>query len=80
MNSLLVKKLLVAFIVGFGGVIVPGVLKVLDDVQNGVATDFTHAFWLSMVAGAFAAGIRALLAISPINLVPSDKEHSLIGK
>lgn len=77
MNTLLLKKLVVAFLVAFGGVFLPGVLKVLDDIHNGVGTSWGTAFWLSLVAGGVAAGLRAILALSPINLVPSDAEHTL---
>lgn len=79
LNALLGKKLLVAFLMAFGGVLVPAVLKILDDVHNGVPTSFSGAFWIALVAGAFGAGLRALLAISPINLVPSDAQHTVFG-
>jgi hypothetical protein len=80
LNNLLFRKMGVAFLIAFGGVLVPAVLKILDDVHNGVPTSFSGAFWISIVAGAFGAGLRALLAISPINLVPSDAQHTLVGK
>ncbi len=80
MNSLLVKKMLVAFIVAFGGVFIPAVLKVLDDINSGVGSSWERSFWLSLVAGGVAAGVRAVLAISPLNLVPSDSQHTLVGK
>jgi hypothetical protein len=76
-NSLLAKKMLVAFVVAFAGVLVPAVLKILDSVASGAPSSWGKAFWISLVAGAFAAGVRALLALSPINLVPSDAQHTL---
>ncbi len=79
MNKLLLQKMVVAFLAAFGGVMVPAVLKILDDVSNGTPSSWGKAFWISLVAGAFAAGVRALLALSPLNLVPSDKQHSLVG-
>jgi hypothetical protein len=78
MNSLLFKKLVVAFLVGFGGVFIPGVLNVLDDIHNGINNGWGTSFWLALVSGAVAAAVRAVLALSPINLVPSDAEHSLV--
>jgi hypothetical protein len=80
MNALLVKKMLIAFLVAFGGVFIPAVLNILDDLHNGVGSSWGTAFWLSLVSGAVAAGVRAVLALSPINLVPSDSGHSLTGK
>lgn len=80
MNALLLRKLVVAFLVAFGGVFIPAVLKILDDVHSGVPTAWGASFWIALVAGAFAAGVRAVLALSPINLVPSDAEHTLGGE
>lgn len=79
MNALFLKKLFVAFIVGFGGVFIPAVLNILDDIHRGAAPNTTTSFYLALVAGGVAAGVRALLALGPINLVPSDKQHSLVG-
>ena len=77
MNALLLRKMLVAFAVAFGGVFIPAVLNILDDVHNGINNNWDTAFWISLVAGAVAAGLRALLALSPVNVIPSDAQHSL---
>lgn len=74
--NLLTRKLLVAFTVGFGGVFVPAILNVLDRVATGAPSGVTRAFVYSLIAGACAAGLRATLALSPLNLVPSDAEHT----
>lgn len=79
MNALLAKKLVVAFLVAFGGVFIPAVLNILDDIHNGVSNNWGAAFWLALAAGAVGAGVRAVLALAPLNLVPSDAEHT-IGK
>lgn len=80
MNSLLARKLLVAFLVGFGGVFIPAALTLLDKVASGTPSGVGKDLVISLVSGAFAAGVRALLAFSPVNLVPSDAEHSLTKK
>lgn len=77
MNNLLLRKMVVAFLVAFGGVFIPAVLNVLDDIHNGISANWGTAFWLSLVAGAVSAGLRAVLAFSPLNLVPSDAQHTL---
>lgn len=80
MNKLLLQKMLMAFLVTFGGVIIPAMLNVLDDIHNGVPHHFDSAFWIAMAAGAFGAAVRAVLALSPINIVPSDAQHTLFAK
>lgn len=77
-NKLLIQKLFIAFLVGFGGVMIPAVLNLLDDIHKGVPASFDGAWWLSVACGGFAAGLRALLAWSPINLTPSDAQHSVV--
>lgn len=76
----LVRKMAVAALMGFGGVLLPAVLGFLDDVHNGTPASFSGAFWLSVVAGGASAALRGIFALSPINLMPSDKAHSLIKK
>lgn len=70
--NLLIRKMLVAFAVTFGGALIPAVLDWLNHPQ---AT--SRNFWFALLAGALAAGLRAVLALSPINLVPSDAQHTL---
>lgn len=70
--KLLARKMLVAFAVTFGAAVIPALLNWL---QHPQAT--SRDFWFALLAGALAAGLRAALALSPINLVPSDGEHTL---
>jgi hypothetical protein len=76
-TQLLARKLAIAFIVGFGGIFLPAVLDVLDAVAKGDPANFSTTLIWSTVAGAFAAGIRAVLALSPLNLTPSDALHTI---
>ena len=69
-NTLFLKKLLVAFVVGFAGSIVQAVVNV------GPVADLNvwKAIWVSALTGAVVVGFRAVLVLLPINLVPSDKQ------
>ena len=80
MNTFLLRKMLVAFVVSFAAVFIPAVLNVLDQIHAGTAPNWSSSFWLSLAAGAVGAGVRAILALSPINLVPSDAQHTIVGK
>lgn len=75
MNKLFLKKIFVAFLVGFGGYLLP-IIANLGPAANAGAM---KAVWASALSGAVMAGLRALLAFSPINLVPSDAEQTLGG-
>jgi hypothetical protein len=72
-NALFLKKLLVAFVVGFAGSIVQAIVNV------GPVADLNvwKAVWVSALTGAVVAGFRAILVLLPINLVPSDKQPVL---
>jgi hypothetical protein len=74
-TKLLIQKLVVAFLVAFFGALLPA-LTGLGDSPN---YHFDRAALIALVVGAFGAGIRAVLALGPLNIVPSDKRHSLIG-
>jgi hypothetical protein len=77
-NKLLLRKMGVAFIVGFLGVFLPAALQVLDALQSGTEQpDNWNVFWISLISGAVAAGVRAVLALSPISLTQTDKLNSL---
>lgn len=75
-NKLLAKKLLIAFIVGFGGSFLP----FITGWAQAPNYDFSKSIWVAALTGAVGAGVRALLALGPLNLVPSDKEHDLTKK
>lgn len=76
-TNLLLRKMLVAFLVAFGGVLIPALLSILNNVAAGTPSKFGKALLISLVAGAFSAGLRAALALSPINLTPTDKLTTL---
>jgi hypothetical protein len=74
-NRLFWLKLFMAFLVGFLGSLVT-FLTGLSEAPN---FSFDRAAVISLIAGALAAGIRAVLALGPVNLVPSDNQHTIIG-
>jgi hypothetical protein len=74
-NKLLLKKMAVTGLIGFLSVFLPAVLKGLDEIEGGAAHHFSTEFWFSLLAGAVAAGLRAVLALSPWNLLPTDVLH-----
>jgi hypothetical protein len=69
LNTLFLRKLLVAFIGGFA-------FALLQKLTNvGPAADYgsLHAIWAGLLSGAVFAGIRAVLVLLPgVNIVPSD--------
>jgi len=76
LNTLFLKKLLVAFLIGFAGSVVQAVVNV------GPVADLSawKAVWVSAISGAVVAGFRALLVLLPVNLVPSDKQPVVTKK
>ena len=80
-KGLIFRKSLVAFIVGFFGVLIPAGLQILDEIQKGGEPTGTSALLVSLVVGAFAAGIRAALAVIPgLNLSSTDSLTSIGSK
>lgn len=77
---LLARKMVVAFGLGFSGVFLPAALNTLDRVASGAPTSWSTSAVLALVAGAVATGLRAALALSPINLFPSDRLHTIGAK
>ena len=75
MNTLFWKKLVVAFVVAFFGAFVP----LLSGIGQSPDYHFDKALWVAALFGAIGAGVRAVLALGPINLVPSDKADSIVG-
>lgn len=70
-NILFLRKLLVAFIVGFAG----SVLEMIVDVGPVADLSAWKAVWVSAVTGAVVVGFRAVLVLLPgVNLVPSDSQ------
>ena len=72
-NTLFLKKLLIAFIVGA----LPTLIAFLSSVEVRGGAGFTRAALVTLASGAIAAGIRAVLVLLPVNLVPSDAEPIL---
>ena len=75
-NILFLRKMLVAFLIGFAGSIVQAVVNI------GPVADLNawKAVWVSAISGAVIVGFRALLVLLPVNLVPSDAEKPLVKK
>ena len=69
-NTLFLRKLAVAFIIGFAGSLIQKIVSV------GPVSDLNmwKAVWVSALSGAVVAGFRALLVLLPVNVVPSDAE------
>lgn len=74
-NKLLLQKLALAFAVGFVGALLTSAAG-WGDSPN---TSWGRAFWIGLLVGAVSAGARAVLALGPFNVVPSDTQHSLFG-
>lgn len=82
--KLLVQKLVVAFVIGFAPVFLAGITTALSSLTDQLSTggdidfSFLNVLFASLVAGAVTAASRAVLALMPgVNLVASDKLHSL---
>jgi heme A synthase len=72
-NQLLIRKMLVAFLVAFVSVFITA----LEGLSKEPNYHWSRSFVIGLVVGAIAAGLRAVLALAPINLVPSDSQHSI---
>lgn len=76
-NVLFLRKLGVAFLVGFAASIAEKIISV------GPVADLNawKAVWVSAVSGAVVAGFRALLVLLPgVSLVPSDAQSPITVK
>lgn len=67
-NWLFIKKLFLAFVLGFAYVAV----QKITNVGAYAAFSTWHVIWKSLISGAVTGGFRAILVLLPINLVPSD--------
>lgn len=74
-NKLLAQKLVVAFIVSFVGAL----LTSLEGLSKQPDFGWNRSIVISLIVGALGAGVRAVLALGPVNLIPSDAKHSLVG-
>jgi hypothetical protein len=75
LTSLFFKKMLVAFVVGFASTFG----QFLVSLGPADYSHFSKSLWVSALVGAATAGLRALLALSPLNIVPSDAENSVVA-
>lgn len=75
MNKLFWKKIVVAFVVSFFATFLP----LLTGIGQAPDFHFDKALWTATLFAAIGAGVRAVLALGPINLVPSDKQDTIIG-
>jgi hypothetical protein len=73
--NLLLKKLLVAFVIGFVPVFLMGIVNILESIAAGNGEfDVFAAALAGLVSGAAAAGLRLLLA-EFTNFLPTDRLH-----
>lgn len=71
LKSLFARKLLIAFIVGFVAALADGLTSWSQSGQP-----FSTSLIEAMIVGALATAARGLLALLPINIVPSDAMHT----
>jgi len=72
-DRLLIRKMIIAFLVAFFGALI----TTLTGLSSEPEFNFTTSIIISAIVGALSAGVRAVLALSPINITPSDAQHSL---
>lgn len=72
LKTLFARKLLIAFVVGFLSAFVDAIIGISQS-QQPITTSLIEG----AIVGAFATALRGLLALSPLNLVPSDANHSI---
>lgn len=81
MNNLLLKKLALAFVLGFMPVFLGGLTTLFDQIANHTSGSINSTFLLSLLAGlisgAIAAGIRGVLAVFTDSFDPTDKLHGV---
>ncbi len=75
LNRLFFQKLVVAFVVAFFAAFIP----LITGIGQSPDYHFDKALWVSTLFAAIGAGVRAVLALGPVNLVPSDNQHSIVG-
>lgn len=78
--EILVRKIVVAFVVGFGAVFVLGAPALIDLFEKQDWSNLTVAAW-ALVVGGVAGGFRALLALLTAFL-PTDAQTgvNVVGK
>jgi hypothetical protein len=79
MSSLLLKKLGLAFVLGFAPVLLLGLVDLTSKIQESTSSgdvDSTAWGWflVSLLAGAVSAGLRAIIVA--FNFMPTDQLHS----
>lgn len=79
MSPLLLKKLGLAFLLGFAPVLLLGLVDLTSEIQESTSdgvVDTTAWGWflVSLLSGAVSAGIRAVIVA--FNLMPTDALHS----
>lgn len=75
LNKLFFQKLAMAFIAAA----VAATITAWQGLSQQPDFHFTRAVVIGLVTGAVTAGVRAVIAISPLNIVPSDAQHSVLG-
>jgi hypothetical protein len=79
MSPLLLKKLGLAFVLGFAPVLLLGLVDLTSNIQESTSNgevDATAWGWVlvSLLSGAVSAGIRAIVTM--FNFMPTDSLHS----
>ena len=79
MGNTLIRKLIMAFVIGFVPVFLTSLLGVLEKLSDGTAGDLNFSLVLSLLVsclvGAMSAGLRLVLA-RWTDFVPGDELHS----
>jgi len=78
MSPLLLKKLGLAFVLGFAPVLLLGLVDLTSNIQESTSNgevDTTAWGWflVSLLSGAVSAGIRAVVTV--FNFMPTDQLH-----
>lgn len=74
LDALLARKLVAAFIVGYVAAFADSIVGIAQSQQP-----LSTSLLVGAAVGALAAAARAVLALSPLNVVASDSSHSLVG-
>lgn len=72
-NKLLIEKMFIAFLVAFLGAFITAI----EGLSKEPDYHWSGAVVIGLVVGALGAGLRAVFALSPVNLTPSDAQHTI---
>lgn len=75
-TALLLRKMVVTFLTAFFSALIVS----LEGISSQPTFGWSKSVIIAALVGAIGAGIRAVLAFSPLNLVPSDYLHTIGGR